>query len=147
MSKGSTRHAPYAVMDTGAEREVVGGVGWKILHFSDKSESLHGGLNGMGSVNLPFVDAVTVVEDTGGKVVLIGVRDAGYDRRTTQFESLWNSYHMRSNGVIVDDIAEEVGRKQSFTITDDIGKRSAIPLKFNGDITVSYTHLTLPTKA
>jgi len=24
MSKGSTRHAPYAVMDTGAEREVVG---------------------------------------------------------------------------------------------------------------------------
>jgi len=33
MSKGSTRHAPYAVMDTGAEREVVGGVGWKILHI------------------------------------------------------------------------------------------------------------------
>jgi len=39
-------------MDTGAEREVVGRVGWKILHFSDKSELLHGGLNGMGSVNL-----------------------------------------------------------------------------------------------
>jgi len=26
MSKGSTRHAPYTVMDTGAEREVVGRV-------------------------------------------------------------------------------------------------------------------------
>jgi len=37
MSKGSTMHDPHAVMDTGAEREVAGGVGWKILHFSDKS--------------------------------------------------------------------------------------------------------------
>ena len=71
MSKGSTRHAPYTVMDTGAEREVVGGVGWKILHFSDKSEPLHGGLNGMGSVNLPFVDAVVAADDTDGRVVLI----------------------------------------------------------------------------
>jgi len=67
----------------------------------------------MGSVNLPFVDAVTAVEDTDGKVVLIGVGDAGYDRRK-------NVYHMRSNGVIVDDIAKEVGGKQSFTVTDDI---------------------------
>ena len=41
---------------------------------------------------------------------------------------------MRSNGVVVDDIAKEVGGKQSFTVTDDIGKRSVIPLKFNGDI-------------
>jgi len=132
--KGSTRHAPYAVMDTGAEREVVGGVGWKILNFSDKSEPLHGRLNGMGSVNLPFVNAVTVVEDTDGRVVLIGVGEAGYDRRTTQFESLWNIYHMMNNGVIVDDIAKDVGGKQSFTVTDNFGKRSLIPLKFNGDI-------------
>ena len=71
MSKGSTRHAPYAVMDIGAERKVVGRVGWKILHFSDKSEPLHGGLNGMGSVNLPFVDAVVAADDTDGRVVLI----------------------------------------------------------------------------
>ena len=77
MSKGSTRHAPYAVMDTGAEREVVGEVGWKILHFSDKSEPLHGGLKGMVSVNLPFGDAVTAVEGTDGRVVLIGVGEAG----------------------------------------------------------------------
>jgi len=41
--------------------------------ISDKSEPLHGGLNGMGSVNLPFVDAATAVEDTDGRVVLIGV--------------------------------------------------------------------------
>jgi len=34
---------------------------------------------------------------------------------------------MRSNGVIVDDIAKDVGGKQSFTVTDDVGKRSVIP--------------------
>ncbi len=61
MSKGSTRDAPYAVMGTGAEKKVVGGVGWKILHFSDKAEPLNGGLNGMESVNFPLVDAVTLV--------------------------------------------------------------------------------------
>ena len=93
MSKGSTRHAPYAVMDTGAEREVVGGVGWKILHFSDKSEPLHGGLNGMGSGNIPFVDAVTAVEDTDERVVLIEVGDAGYDRRTIQRHP-WRKLHL-----------------------------------------------------
>jgi len=27
---------------------------------------------------------------------------------------------MRSNGVIVDDIAKDAGRKQSFTVTDDV---------------------------
>jgi len=29
MSKNSTRHAPYTVMDTGAEKEVVGRVNWE----------------------------------------------------------------------------------------------------------------------
>jgi len=99
-----------------------------------ENTALYGGLNGMGSVNLPFVDAVTAVEDSDGRVVLIGVGEIGSDRRTTQFESLWNIYHMRSNGVIVDDVAKDVGGKQSFTVTDDVGKRSVIPLKFNGDI-------------
>ena len=36
--------------------------------------------------------------------------------------------------MIVDDIAKDVGGKQSFTVTDDVGKRSVIPLKFNGEI-------------
>ena len=33
MSRGSVRHQPYAVIDPGAEHEVIGGVGWQILHF------------------------------------------------------------------------------------------------------------------
>ena len=134
MSKGSTRHSTYAVIDPGAEKEIVGGVGWHILHFSDQSEPLSGGLKGMGSVVLPIVDAVTAVEDSDGRVVLIGVGKAGYDRRTTQYESLWNSHHMRSNNIEVDDVAVEVGGKQSFSFTDIDGNRRVIPMHFNGDI-------------
>ena len=40
MSRGSSRHSPHAVIDPGAEKEVIGGVGWQILHFSDRSEAL-----------------------------------------------------------------------------------------------------------
>ncbi len=98
MSKSQIRHPPYAVIDPGAEREVIGGVGWRILHFSVKSESLRSGaLAGMGSESLPSVDAVTSAKDTEGSTVLLGIRDAAYDRRTTQHEALWNSHHLRSN--------------------------------------------------
>jgi len=47
--------------------------------------------------------------------------------------------------VVVDDIAEEVGGKQSFTVTDNIGKRSVIPLKFNGDIMTVVCCSCIPT--
>ena len=33
MSGGRKRHQPYAVVDSGAEHEIVGGDGWHILHF------------------------------------------------------------------------------------------------------------------
>ena len=49
MSRGRTLHPPYAVIDPGAEKEVIGGVGWHIIHFSDRSEALSGALTGMGS--------------------------------------------------------------------------------------------------
>lgn len=49
MSKGWTRHHPYTVVDPGAERDLVGGLGWRVLHFSDKSETLNMALHGMGS--------------------------------------------------------------------------------------------------
>ena len=35
ISKERTRHQPYAVIDTGAEQDIVGIDGWHILHFSD----------------------------------------------------------------------------------------------------------------
>ena len=31
MSKGSTRHQTFAVIDPGADTEVIGGVGWKVF--------------------------------------------------------------------------------------------------------------------
>ena len=36
MSKGTIRLQPFAVIDTGADMDVIGGVSWKVLHFSDK---------------------------------------------------------------------------------------------------------------
>ena len=66
----------------------------------------------MGSTVLLSADAVTTVEDSDGRVVLLGIGDAAFDMRTTQTESLWNSHHMRSNKVIVEDVAKSVGGKE-----------------------------------
>ena len=144
MSRGSTRQLPYAVIDPGAEREVIGGVGWRILHFSDKSESLSGALTGMGCQVLPSVDAVTTVKDENGNKILLGIGDAAYDRRTTQNESLWNSHHLRSNGIKVSDVAIEQGGEQCMYIKNENGNWLTVPLEFNGDI--MKVHLTKPTE-
>ena len=114
--------------------DVIGGVGWELLHFSDKSETLGGALKGMGTKVLPSVDAATVVEDTEGRVILIGIVNAAYDRQTTQIESLWNSHHMRSNKVQFSDVARDQGGGQCLRIKDQSGSWIKIPLKFNVDI-------------
>ena len=49
-------------------------------------------------------------------MVLIGVGNAAYDRRVTQFESLLNSHHIRENNVVVDDIASKHGGQQRIVI-------------------------------
>ena len=90
----------------GGKVEIIGGVGWHILHFSDKSEGIHGALYGMGSEVLPSVDAVTAVNDSEGRVILLGVGEAAFDRRVTQYESLWNAHHLRANKVKVDDMGK-----------------------------------------
>jgi len=41
---------------------------------------------------------------------------------------------MRNNDIVADNTLRDVGGKQSFTVADDEGKRSFIPLKFNVDI-------------
>ena len=134
MSRGSTRHSSYAVIDPGADKELIGGIGWHILHFSDKSETLSGALEGMGSSVLPSVDAVTAVKDSEGRVVLLGIGEAAFDRRVTQYESLWNSHHLRSNKVQVHDVAKNEGGNQCISLKNRDGEWITIPLKFNGDI-------------
>ena len=59
---------------------------------------------------LPSVDAVTAVEDSENRVVLLRLRNAAFNRRTTQNESLWNSHYLRANRVIVSDITKELDR-------------------------------------
>ncbi len=134
MSNGCKRHAPYAVFDSGAEQDLIGGVGFAIMHFSDESQSVLGPLPGMGGVTLPKVDAVTAVENDRGEVVLLGVGGVTYDRRTTQYEALFNTHHVRNNNVTVNEVAIEHGGAQSMEVSGPNGKKHKIPLKFNGDI-------------
>ena len=71
------------------------------------------------------------------------VGNAAYDRRVTQYESLWNSHHLRSNGIVVNDVAKDKGGDQCIYLND--GKRDiTIPLEFNGDIMT--VELFEPTK-
>ena len=88
----------------------------------------------MGSEVLPSVDAVTAVEDSEGRVVLLGLGEAAFDRRVTQTEALWNSHHIRANNIEVDDVARNVGGGQCIKMTTNNGNRITIPMKFNGSI-------------
>ena len=57
------------MIDLGDEMEVIGGVGWHVLNFYYKSETLIGTLNGVGSELIPSVDAATEVEYLEGRIV------------------------------------------------------------------------------
>jgi len=144
MSNGRKTLLPYAVIDPGAEQDVIGGVGWHIMHFSDESETLSAALDGMGTAVLPKVDAVTAVEDSNGRVVLIGMGGVAYDRRTTQHEALWNSHHLRAQGAIVDDVAKTAGGTQCLKFKNQRGKDIIIPLDFDGHI--MKVNLRTPTE-
>ena len=53
MSKGTIIFQPFSVIDPGSDMDVIGGVGWKVLHFSNKYETLAGALKGMDTGVLP----------------------------------------------------------------------------------------------
>jgi hypothetical protein len=53
ISSGRRTIPPYAVIDPGAEEDLVGGVGWYIRHISDSNQTLNGAIDGMGSITLP----------------------------------------------------------------------------------------------
>ena len=134
MSRGRTRRQPYAVIDPGADEELIGGDGWFILHVSGHSTPVHGAIEGMGSITLPKVDAITAVRDSNGETILLGVGNATFDRRPTQHESLWNSHHLREGGSIVYDVAESHGGRQCMEVRMHDGSWKTIPLEFDGNI-------------
>ena len=80
------------------------------------------------------VDAVTAVEDSEGRTILLGLGNAAFDRRVTQNESLWNSHHLRANKIQVSDVARDQGGDQCIRAKDESGNWIKIPLRFNGDI-------------
>ena len=133
MSQGRRSNQPYAVIDPGAVEELIGGDGWYINYISTQTETLTGALEGMGTLTLPKVNAITAVKTSIGKIILLGVGNATYDARATQYESLLNSHHLRSNGVDVQDIARCHGGLQRLEIK--VGQEiNYIPLDFDGDI-------------
>ena len=134
MSRGRSSRQPYAVIDPGAEEEMIGGLGWCVLYKSDQTESLSGPIEGMGTMRLPKVDAVTAVKDKSGNTILLGVGNTTWDRRTSQYESLWNSHHLREYGTIVNDVAKSHGGSQNMVIRMHDGSQREIPLGFDGDI-------------
>ena len=133
ISRGRTTRPPYAVIYPGATEDLVGGLGWRIVHVSKRTETLLGAISGMGSVTLPKVDAITAVTDVDGTVQLLGFGNVTYDGRVTQHESLLNSHHMRNHGCIVNDIATTHGGAQDMQFKVE-GKLVRIPFAFDGDI-------------
>ena len=141
MSAGHRKGEPYSVVDSGASVDMVGGLGWKILHVSEKKDLLLGALAGMGTCTLPRVDAVTCLTDVSGKTVLIGMGDVSWDQRQTQIESLWNSHHLRNHGVKVNDVSRHHGGSQDLIIpSPGGGKPIKIPMIYDGDIMTVPLH-------
>jgi hypothetical protein len=126
ISKGRTCKPTYAVIDSGADQDHVGN-GWRIVHISRSMETLVGALDGMGSVSLHKVDAICAVMTSKNNVQLIGIGGATWDGRPSQHESLFNSHHLRSNKVQVNDVAKVHGGSQDIRIEID-GKITILPL-------------------
>ena len=114
------------------------------MHFSDESETLSAVLDGMGTTVLPKVDAVTAVEDSNGRVVLIGMGGVAYDRHTTQHEELRNSHHLRAQGTIVNDVAEIAGGTQCLKFKNQKGRD--VRISFDFDDHIMKVNLRTPTE-
>ena len=141
MSNEHRRSAAYAVLESGASSDMIGGLGWKIMQVTSDKQLLIGAIEGMGTCVLPRVDAVTAVNDINGETVLLGMGNVTWDKRETQYESLWNSNHLRKNKVIVNDIAKCHGGSQNITIPSKQGGEDIVlPLDYDGDI------ITLPLR-
>ena len=53
-----------------------------------------------------------------GKIVLLGLINYAYDRRTTKHEALWYSHHVQYNKVKVRDVSKEEGGDKCIRINN-----------------------------
>ena len=88
MSGGLKINQPYAAIDAGADKELVGGDRRKLLNLLDKYDPLNGALYLIGTSALPKMDKLISVEDNNGNLELIVISYATYDRRVAQYKSL-----------------------------------------------------------
>ena len=116
-STATSTDKPRNIVDPGCEVDVVCRLSWHVLHVHDNIQTqLQGPLPGMGTRELPMVQAVTAYDAADGRTILIGTGMAAYDDSPSQTESLFNSHDMRKHGVIVHDIAERDGGLQRIEI-------------------------------
>jgi hypothetical protein len=107
------KEKPRGVIDPGIEIDVIGGPGWQVLSKIDNlNAQLDGALTGMGECSLPLVTAVTAYDHRLLGTVLLGAGCAGYDERSVQTESLFNSHDLRKHNVIVHDTTKRDGGEQ-----------------------------------
>eukprot|EP00957_Ditylum_brightwellii_P028407 2145044-Ditylum_brightwellii.AAC.1 len=130
MSNGCNRRQSCAVIDPGAEEELIRGNGLHILHYSQKTKTLAGAIKGMGQLVLSKVDAVAAVLNSSGKSVLIRVGNASCDCQTTQYELLLNLHHLQVCGAVVDNMAKKHGDEHQLVLKGG----TVLPLDFNGYI-------------
>ena len=93
----------------------------------------------MGDIFFPKVDSVTAVCCEGGGVILIGVGDASFDMRRTQYESLLNSHHLRKHGI---EVAEKVAiqHKQSSWQRWYKDLTKAVPIEKEADVMLDHNY-------
>ena len=92
----------------------------------------------MGTAVLTKLDAVTAAEDKNWKLVLLGIFGVAYNRQIAHVESLWDSYHMRYHGSVVDGVSKGVFIVQCIKFNNDSVHWIAIPIKLNEHILTIY---------
>jgi hypothetical protein len=108
------KEKPRGIIDPGTKIDVIGRPGWHVLSKIDNMNAqLDGALTGMGKCSLPLVSAVTAYDHRLLGTVLLG---AGYDERSIQTESLFNSHDFRKHYVIVHDTTKRDGGEQRLEV-------------------------------
>ena len=130
-----------ALLDSGTDYEVIGGVGWQVTQRYDRETEIGGAFEGSPGSTLPVVSALTIYEHPDQGPILLGIGAAAWDDRVEQNESLLNSHELRRHGVDVDDITERDGGTQTITV-------DGIPIRmtFEGERTLHFK-IRRPTAA
>ena len=124
---------PYIVIDSGADIDIIGGAGWRVLQELDQSVRIDGPLSNMTGFQLPIVSAITAYDHPIQGTILLGIGVAAFNSDGSQKETLLNSHSLRKFGVEVHDVALRDNGRQCISF-DGI----TVPLDFVDDKTLRF---------